>query len=57
MEESNGRRTEKMSEEKIPAKPQPPSKTIKEGIEKKGGLNPPPNTPPPAPPKGQGGKK
>ena len=30
---------------------------INEGVEKKGGVNQKPNTPPPLPPKGQGGKK
>jgi hypothetical protein len=35
----------------------PQTRPLREGIEKKGGVNQRPATPPPPPPKGQGGKK
>jgi hypothetical protein len=35
----------------------PPKLPLNEGVERKGGVNYKPNTPPPPPPQGQGGGK
>jgi hypothetical protein len=44
-----------MSKDK--GRPISPPKPLREGVEKKGGVNPRPTTAPPPPPTGQGGKK